>query len=230
LRTVGLWLYKREDEEQDQEIDNDTNSNEDEQYECFHDLISPKRSRQKIDLNGDNDLVLSVNDFEENVIKSLLDEIISCVETKQSNTAAVTQLVTKQTKKRKLYEVEQESLASLAQRENKKRVLDPILEHFSWCPWLNVFNAKPVYSVFSDIVVKRLRKNEQDAIKSPNLSSKSPQIATKTTMIPTSSRLSSSPRLQPPTTSDDQTQILLNKIKSVQSLLINCTSHLSYKS
>jgi hypothetical protein len=237
-----LWLYKREHEEHGNgNADNDQDESIDEQYNHNCAASSAKRSRQQIDQFDENNGPLSsAGNVDEEAIKSLIDQMIGSIEREQQQQQQQSlQTDREANKKRKLYVIEQESLTSLAQRENKKRILDPIGEHFSWCPWLTVCNTRPAFSVFSDVVVKLLRKSEQDATKSPNLlSSKAPPLETNTTITSTTSRLSLSPqRLRPPvaaaaaaSSSTDQTQALLDKIKSVQSLLINCTSHLSYNS
>jgi hypothetical protein len=178
---------------------------------------------------------------DEIIIKSILSKLINLIEIEQENVLKHSFSQPLASKKRKLDELqavaesnssatggsEAELLlfSSMGSKEVKKKLLNPISEHFNWCPWLTELADrkltlidrdtnkakqmnKTVCHIYAEIVNRRLGRLRKDTA---TIST----TTTTTTTTTTRANLSSSQ--------------LLDKVKSAQSLLINCTSQYSLK-
>jgi hypothetical protein len=128
-------------------------------------------------------------------------------------------------KKRKIDQISDAPRASFSTNsrsvevESSKKILDPITEHFSWCPWVkenNQFN-KLVCQVNFEIACKFMSKKNQKQ-SDPN----SFNLPDMNSYMMNRSK----------SASDDvivNSQMLLDKVKAAQSVLINCTSQFSLK-
>jgi len=101
--------------------------------------------------------------------------------------------------------------------ETNKKVFDPIQEHFNWCPWVSRKQQnKLICQINFEIVNKFMLKTNQKQSdpNSFNLPDMSTYLLNRTK------------------STDDvvvNSQLLLDKIKSAQSILINSTSNYSFK-
>lgn len=113
FRSIGLWLY-----ENDLDIDNN------------YDNESTALKSYTVDLNEDSGNIFANTQpyFDEIVVKTLLENIVNQIGIEQEN--VLKDRVQSETYKRKLT---RETDSNKEERSSKKE-LNPIREHFSWCP------------------------------------------------------------------------------------------------
>lgn len=144
-------------------------------------------------------------------------------------------------KKRKLNEIEpSEPEKESSSKENgsnidKKKLFDPIGEHFVWCPWLDDKPDTVVLNFRSNLGVKRLRKSLTNQsicyanfqIINRHVAKSQVQPVTRKLAHSVSSKSSSSLAdlvTRSVEESKTESQRLIERAKSIKSLLINCTA------
>jgi hypothetical protein len=250
LRSIGLWLYKRE-----------SNQIESEQKATSLDDASKET---------DNDLNLVFANTEpysdEIVIQNVMNKLVNSVDlehesdlllTNEKNSADDHREITYPIKKRKLNEIEAIASSSpfkkVARTETastffdkiqgsiSRKVFDPIAEHFHWCPWV-------CESVTSGVEESKLISLIQECDSQPH-SLKSRKIcqsfsnllkkflSTRNNKIELNSKLNRclsvskanilNNSIKSSEEQSEDTQHLSERVKSIKSLLINCTTHFS---
>jgi hypothetical protein len=232
LRSIGLWLYRTDHANDDEEEETHSSLREKEfdddgifgnGIESYSDEIIVK--------NVINKIVNSIEVEEETALKNVYfidkfmtgssndasknNSLIPVYDTQRNYTAVAS-------KKRKINEVSfsevNENLTTLGERENRKKKFDPINEHFTWCPWLktstykvqslNCENMNACQISFELVQQNLLKQKQKDDTKENS-------IMTKSNVNTTSNNLT--------------TDAFLEKVKSAQSILIDCTSQLLSK-
>lgn len=167
LRSIGLWLFKR-------------NSNTD---------VSPNESQ-------------TCNGGEESEESMVLDNMISLIEIQNQSFQLVESQqneIDNKSKKRKRDSEYSNYQDTIVKETNK--ILNPITEHFIWCPWRETeAQLKHWKLVNKQIVYLKGESIDDDG-----------QVLNK-------SQISNEDIIQ-------NTQVLMDKVKSAQSLLINCVSN-----
>lgn len=212
LRSAGLWMYKRADDDE---------------------LQADKDMEDEQNISNLSDLVMfhSTDPYDdETAVQSCISNLVSIIELEEQ--AQLKNVYSSKhenypSKKRKLDQLNESNSRSLVSSvevaESNKKIFDPIQEHFQWCPYVSLKSdktntLKQVCEIYFDIVCKQL-KNQTPKQTTDAFSINLPDMTTHLTR--SKSNLN-----------DDvivNSQLLLDKVKSVQSLLINCTSQYTLK-
>ena len=164
---------------------------------------------------------------DEQSVKSCLSKIINIIEIEEQSQLKNNISYFHSNKKRKLDQMLTDGGSSSARpsasasggiTETNKKVFDPIHEHFSWCPWIrkHLKTEKLICQLNFEIVNKFMLKTNQK--QSDPSSFNLPDMSTYL--------------LNRSKSTDDvvvNSQLLLDKVKSAQSILINSTSNYSFK-
>jgi hypothetical protein len=217
LRSIGLWLFKRE-------------------IEVFDSFQNENYSKQK--QNEQNEIEKSIYSEEYSVIKNILniieiEEKTSHIQNEklqpnETDTSSNNQTEIINKKKRKLIDISI-SPENEMKKNNSSKLFDPVNEHYTWCPWrkqiqknqtkLSIFQMN--YNLVNKYMKKKIKNNNltlqcENEKKESNLSNQNfddNQFLVK-------SKTSNEELLQ-------KSNIIMEKVKSAQSLLINCASHYS---
>ncbi len=142
--------------------------------------------------------------------------------------------------KRKLNEINQNQdfLTILSQNEHKIKLFDPLNEHFSWCPWLQPIEIEHNLNSLTTNAISLLFKTN-DARTKTRLINKNVchfyfeivnTISTSQTKKFKMARITDKSQNSSTTSENDKTseseRSLINKVKSIKSLLIDCASQL----
>lgn len=203
-------------------IENDDDQDEQEENQTTSYLASADEMDHSSFLN----MIFAKPYSDQVLIKYLIDKLVNLVAVEQdkneSNLLDTCKDNEHSNKKRKMDELDETSTTNeflIETTETRKKKFNPIDEHFNWCPWLiesertnsyfdkttNKMIAAPKSSIVicHDVLIKELEKG----IKKGDYSKQSSLLKSNYSNL-----------------NNDQ---LLEKIKSVQSLLINCSSTLS---
>lgn len=231
LRSIGLWLYRKDMADQSDEE------------------LSPASEKNKSYQLNDSFVFLNTDPYSDEIlIKELLDGIVTKLETEEqtllkssmesptkmpnspsflaTTLSPLSPTINNQRKKRKIDQIMSSSNHnSEEQAESRKKLLDPLSEHFNWCPWL----ATTSNSVNSSTSVCQafFRLIQSEDCKQTNEISDEEKNKQKALFAKSSSRSSLTTALNDDEDLIANSQILLKKVKSAQSLLINCTSQFS---
>lgn len=155
---------------------------------------------------------------DEIAVKNVLVRMVNQVEIEQEN-LALSRLSNKPLK-RKLSDIDLNEQSSERKEAGTSREFDPIREHFNWCPWLaqqrvdKCLNEEKIERntclVCYEVICRKLQTYVRQLKQQTSVSSSS-----------------SSPSRPAPNQNTDQ---LIDRIKCVQSLLINCASKYNLKS
>lgn len=165
---------------------------------------------------------------DESAIKSCISNIINIIEIEEQASLKSTysdeirnKFQNYSNKKRKIDQINDSftTKTPVEVSETNKKVFDPIQEHFSWCPWVSKTDSqKLVCEINFDIAIKFLLKKNQNIKQTDPSCINVPDMNTYL--------------LKNKSSNDDvvvNSQLLLDKVKAAQSILINCTSQYSFK-
>lgn len=229
LRSIGLWLYRTDHANNDDDDEQQTNIAEKE----YEDIFGNEIESYSDDIVVKNILTKMINSIEveeETCLKNVyfIDKCkTSDSATSQKTPAYDTQmsandLINITAKKRKLNEIsnynENENLSTLGEREKRKKKFDPINEHFNWCPWLKTFNYQMKSIICPESNVCQIVFEIVHQYSSKHTTQKD---CKENSILKSNVNVNSNKNL----TADE----LLEKVKSAQSILINCTSQLLSK-
>jgi len=237
LRKVGLWLYKRE------MLKSEPGSSGDIEQESAN-LFYAKTDSENI-------FALTEPYSDEIEIKKVMNRIINKLEIEEQESLKDDQpILNKQTSKsafnpnkatkRKLNEISENRIfhTQIDEREHKRKLFDPLNEHFNWCPWLQCVEVenKPTslttneFSLLSSTHHSRtktrlINKNVCHLFfEVVNTINKSQAKRTKMERITTDSH--NLKTISEDYKTSESERNLINKVKSIKSLLIDCASQL----
>ena len=235
LRSIGLWMYKQDLNKEvlrENEISSQTVLKQCENNVSFVFANTEPYTDELIVQNVMNKIVATIElEQQKNLLSSLSGNVFSDI--------------SYPIKKRKLNELAEEPVAPNSfvsaankieeSRSSKKKKFDPVAEHFNWCPWLSQVDSDQTrFLHVSDskkhkldslnicqanfkAVNKYLEKNETHKIGINQKKIRSMSIAS----IIKNFSVNSTEETK------KENEILSEKVKSIKSLLINCTSHFS---
>ncbi|RNA40915.1 nuclear-interacting partner of ALK [Brachionus plicatilis] len=200
LRKVGLWLYKRVKNTQEGALSKSYGTNKD--LECFG-------------MNNESDIA-----SENLIIKNIISKIVNLISINEEK------LISKENNeeagqrcKRKSENSQENFLSSDLKNGNK--FFHPLNEHQSWCPWLFGNDSLLITKTFEN-KSKKIKKNmcilSFELVCKRNKSIYQYQTNEK-------SNKESNHNLKSNDFSDSES--MMKRIKSVQSILVNCSSQLS---
>jgi hypothetical protein len=226
LRSIGLWLYRTDHANNDDEDEQQANITEKE----YDDIFGKEIESYSDDILVKNILTKMINSIEVEEETSLKNVyfIDKCMPSDANNMSkslsyetqmSSSDLISITAKKRKLNEIsnynENENLSTLGEREKRKKKFDPINEHFNWCPWVKTLSyqmksincpdssvCQIVFEIVNQLYSKHIQKDsKENSVVKTNVNSNKNVTA----------------------------ESLLEKVKSAQSILINCASQLLSK-
>ena len=223
LRLIGLWIYRTEANLYDNKFQkNYTETTSDDtrlsylnEIQFYSDELVVedvlKSIVNRIEVNSEAQLKTTVDDMATNE--------------QQSNPGRRKRKFSHSTGDDEQHETSKRKCQSDYRPLNNTKLFDPVHEHFSWCPWqakTSQLSSSNVSSVHFDIIKRYLikLKDSSNQLKSNDEPKKE---------VATSQFSTSSPFNNAENRSELTSEMLLQKIKSVQSLLINCTSNYSSK-
>lgn len=229
-----MWLYKKrqlEDEEDHEEETLHTKNSsilENEEKNC--DMLFRNTEPYSDDFIIKNIVYKIVNSVEiehQTSLKNVyyIDNFLSSNNVTYSSQTS-TNYANNENKKRKHSNEDVEYLSTIGERESKKKVLDPIKEHFSWCPWL-----KENYSEDGSNLNSCLEKSSKIGALQKSICQINYEIIRRLLLERDYSK-ENTPKEETPskiTSSNKNSLTILEQVRSAQSILINCTSQFSLK-
>ena len=246
LRSVGLWLYQTEPNLFDDKKLKQESRESQRPLELLAQLSHIEASYLSEVHPYSNELV----------IENLLKNMVKCVEvTEQAELKQQQQQSSSLEKSKKRKATDEKDSAASAKRhcvssngdESSRRAIDngnpaertklfdPLSEHFSYCPWLkaehvNFSNKRNICQLHYDIIkryLNKLERKDQNANRGEeeNKSSREEAQEDPSLLIQLDDSVL---RAKYKATASFTSEEITNRIKSVQSLLINCTSQCSF--
>jgi hypothetical protein len=245
LRVIGLWLYKR-----DESTDDD---HEDELVETqpSQKIMEERKSIEEEEKNCEMIFGNTEPYSDEIIIKNIIYKIVNSIEIEQQTSLKDVYYIDKfmssnnvkyntqtsssyESKKRKLDDLNEEP-AYLSSIGSKKKLFDPIREHFNWCPWLkeisghSEFKFKINPSLQASLSYSDSENKNKIKLISKNICHVSYEIINKALAKPKRDETRVDEKKNNVNLLNMSSEQILDQVKSAQSVLINCTSQFSLK-